>query len=164
MRISEALALRHGDLSTDGILIRKTKFRKARLLPVQDSTARAIERYLDARRRTAGDHLFDNGRGRPLGYPLAEYTFSRLLRVARLEVTNRDHPRPHIHSLRHTFAVRALEACPTDRAKVDRHVLALSTYLGHAHVSCTYWYLQATPQLLKSIAQRAEASFLGDCL
>jgi integrase len=130
---------------------------------VQDTTDRAIERSLDARRRMAGDHIFDNGRGRPLGYPLAEYTFKRLIRVAGLEVANPDHPRPHIHSLRHTFAVRALEACPPDRAKVDRHVLALSTYLGHAHLSCTYWYLQATPQLMKSIAQRAEASFCGDC-
>lgn len=164
MRISEALALRRADMSTDGILIRKTKFRKARLLPLQESTVRAIERYLDARRRMAGDHLFDNGRCRPLGYPLAEYTFSRLIHIAGLEVRSPGHPRPHIHSLRHTFAVRALEGCPPDRMKVDRHVLALSTYLGHAHLSCTYWYLQATPQLMKSIAQQAEASFCGDCL
>ena len=164
MRISEALALRRGDVSTDGILIRKTKFRKARLLPVQDSTTRAIEVYWDRRRRMAGDHLFDNGRGGPLVYATADYTFKQLIRIAGVVVRCPDHPRPHIHSLRHTFAVRALESCPLDRAKVDRHVLALSTYLGHVHLACTYWYLEATPQLMRSIAHQVEANFCGDCL
>ena len=31
-------------------------------------------------------------------------------------------------------------------------MVALSTYLGHAHVSDTYWYLQATPKLLGDVA------------
>jgi hypothetical protein len=38
---------------------------------------------------------------------------------------------------------------------------ALSTYLGHAHVSDTYWYLQATPTLLCKIASSAEALYQG---
>ena len=40
---------------------------------------------------------------------------------------------------------------------VGRHMLALSTYLGHANPSDTYWYLQATPALLTGIAAAAEA-------
>ena len=39
--------------------------------------------------------------------------------------------------------------------------LALSTYLGHAHVSDTYWYLQATPKLLGDVAAAAEALHRG---
>jgi hypothetical protein len=38
-----------------------------------------------------------------------------------------------IHDLRHIFAVRSLEQCRHDREAVARHVVALSTYLGHAH-------------------------------
>jgi len=38
---------------------------------------------------------------------------------------------------------------------------ALSTYLGHAHVSDTYWYLQATPRLLSDVAAAAEALHKG---
>ena len=38
---------------------------------------------------------------------------------------------------------------------------ALSTYLGHAHVSDTYWYLQATPKLLGDVAAAAEALHRG---
>lgn len=42
-------------------------------------------------------------------------------------------------SLRHAFAVRALESTlPADRRNVGRHMLALSTYLGHSSTAETY--------------------------
>jgi integrase len=62
-----------------------------------------------------------------------------------------------MHSLRHTFAVRALETCPGEPKRIARHQVALSTYLGHAHVESTYWYLSATPELLAAIAVACEA-------
>jgi integrase len=34
----------------------------------------------------------------------------------------------------------------------------LSTYLGHAHVTDTYWYLTATPELLRYALLRMEQS------
>ena len=43
-----------------------------------------------------------------------------------------------------------------DREDPDRHMLALATYLGHTHVSGTYWYLEATPALLRGIAETTE--------
>jgi integrase len=66
-----------------------------------------------------------------------------------------------IHDARHTFAVRSLEQCGGDRKAIARHISALSTYLGHAHVSDTYWYLQATPKLLSDVAAAAEALYQG---
>ncbi len=62
-------------------------------------------------------------------------------------------PGPRIHDLRHTFAVRSLEQCTGGREAVARHMLAFSTYLGHARLSDTYWYLTATPR--QSKAKRA---------
>jgi hypothetical protein len=41
-------------------------------------------------------------------------------------------------------------------ADVDRKVLALATYLGHAKVSDTYWYLTAIPELMAITSQRFE--------
>jgi integrase len=32
----------------------------------------------------------------------------------------------------------------------------LATYLGHAHVTDTYWYLTATPELLQRAMRRLE--------
>ena len=46
-------------------------------------------------------------------------------------------------------AVRALETSPRELPASDRLAICWpSTYLGHAHVADTYWYLQVTPQLL----------------
>ena len=42
-----------------------------------------------------------------------------------------------------------------------RHMKALSTYLGHVDIANTYWYLEATPVLLKIIASTAEEIWIG---
>jgi integrase len=39
---------------------------------------------------------------------------------------------------------------------VNRNLLALSTYLGHAKVTDTYWYITATPELMAIAARRLE--------
>ena len=62
-----------------------------------------------------------------------------------------------LDSLRHTFAVRSLEQCPACTQSVQKHMVALSTYLGHAHITDTYWYLEATPGLTRQIARLTEA-------
>jgi hypothetical protein len=38
-------------------------------------------------------------------------------------------------------------------------MLALSTYMGHANVSSTYWYLESTPHLMQDISIAAESLF-----
>ena len=70
-------------------------------------------------------------------------------------------PGPRLHDLRHTWAVRALEACPSGYDQVSQHILALSTYLGHAKLASTFVYLHTTPELLADIADRCEHFFQG---
>ena len=41
---------------------------------------------------------------------------------------------------------------------VEKHLPELSTYLGHTHISDTYWYLTATPQLLRQALRRVEGA------
>ena len=57
---------------------------------------------------------------------------------------------------RHAFAIRALQTCPDGRDAISRHMVALSTYLGHSNVANTYWYLEAVPDLMRDIAEQAE--------
>ena len=161
LRVSEALALRREDLTRDGLHIRKTKFQKSRLVPVHPTVATALERYLDRRRVVRGEaaRVFVGADGRPLQYKIVWYTFARLVRAIGLAA--RGQPRPHIHSLRHTFAVRTLESRPASRLGVARHQVALMTYLGHSHLESTYWYLQSTPLLLLDIADACEAGVVG---
>jgi integrase len=162
LRISEALALRLEDVTSDGLLIRKTKFHKTRLVPLHETAAGELERYIDSRKRVAAtdDHLFISLRGRGLCRSAVQWTFRELLKLIALDPPPGGR-RPRIHDIRHTYAVRALEACPEGRDNVGRHMLALSTYMGHSKISDTFWYLQATPQLLRDIADACEDLFSG---
>jgi integrase/recombinase XerD len=158
LRLSEALDLRFDDLQANGVLlIRRTKFGKSRLVPLHPTAAAALDRYLEARRQVAvtDDHVFLSTGGRRISISMANYTFHRVLRLAGIATTRR---RPcRIHDLRHTFATRALEQCATRREVVARHFVALATYMGHTDIVHTYWYLEATPELLTDIAAAAEA-------
>lgn len=163
LRISEALHLRCDDITADGLLIRETKFHKSRLVPLHPSAQIGLERYLERRRRLGGgdEHVFISLRRRALSYPVVVATFLAILRAIGL------HPGPgqrgpRLHDLRHTWAVRALEACPTGYDRVGQNILAVATYLGHAKLASTYVYLHTTPQLLATIADQCEHFGQGD--
>jgi integrase len=162
MRIAEALALQLDDVRANGLVIREAKFHKSRFLPLHETTRQALDRYLVARRSlaTADRALFVSVGGGALSYNTVRSVFLQLLDGTNLRgaASGRD---PRIHDLRHTFAVRSLEQCRHNRTAVDRHIVALSTYLGHAHVTDTYWYLQATPVLMGQIAEAGEALLRG---
>jgi integrase/recombinase XerD len=158
LRISEALRLRLADVSADGLLIHCSKFRKSRLVPLHRSAQVKLKSYL--KRRCAhtpyGDHVFISPRNGPIRLRAVEETFNFIVKKLGLP-RGPSLPRPLIHSLRHTFAVRALENCTDDRDHITKHMLALSTYLGHSKVAHTYWYLEATPLLMRNIALRTES-------
>jgi integrase len=162
LRVSEALALRLEDITEDGLIIRQGKFHKSRLVPLHDTTRDALDAYLSARAQlgTFDTGLFISTSGTTPAYSTVVATFLRLARSIGLrgEPGQRG---PRIHDLRHTFAVRSLEQCRQTREEVARHIVALSTYLGHAHVTDTYWYLQATPFLMERIAEAGETLYRG---
>lgn len=160
LRISEALDLRLSDLLPEGVvLIRRAKFGKSRLVPLHPTAATALGHYLEARRQrvVTDDHLFLSAGDRRISSTTVGYTFARMRRLAGIAPA-RSRP-PRIHDLRHTVATRALEQCPTDREAVARHFVALATYLGHTDIAHTYWYLEATPELMIGLADVAETLF-----
>ncbi len=160
LRRSEAVALRLDDFTPDGLVVRDSKFGKSRLVPLHPSTQDALGEYLALRASHGGkdDHLFVLSTGRP---PTPTALTKAFIKVAR-QIGLRGgpgEPGPRLHDLRHSFACRSLEnAVATNLDSVNRHMLALSTYLGHARVSNTYWYLEATPALLGQIARDTEAA------
>ena len=161
MRRSEALALRLSDITPDGLLVRESKFRKSRLLPLHDDTSRALDDYVSIRMRLGGpgDHLFVVAKGKPPAGETATRVFLRLLRQLGLR-GQPGQPGPRLHDLRHSFCAWSLESLD-DEDDPSRYMLALATYVGHSNVSNTYWYLKATPPLLRRIAKRAERAQTG---
>jgi integrase len=163
LRISEALDLRLDDVLPDGVLqIRRTKFGKSRLIPLHPTAAKAFDQYLEKRRQlpVTDDHVFLSAGNRRIASSMAEYTFRRIVRLAGIAPCRARPPR--IHDVRHTFATRALEQCSTRREAVARHFVALATYMGHTDIAHTYWYLEATPELMTGIAAAAEALIAGE--
>lgn len=157
LRVSEALALRLGDVTADGLVIRKTKFNKTRLVPLHPTAAAALDRYLELRRhrRVTTDYVFLSPKGGRLPYVTVNKWFLRLARQAGLRAAPGT-PGPRLHDLRHTVSVRALEACPGNGNPVGQQMRALSTYLGHTRVADTCWYLHATPQLMRGVCDACE--------
>ncbi len=160
LRSSEAVALDDPDVDLDqGVLtIRETKFRKSRLVPLHPSARDALRRY-----RRDRDHLFRcrmtkaflvGEEGRRLHQDSIERTFRAICR--RAGIGRADRPPPRLHDFRHCLAVRALIAWYRGGADVERQLPVLSTFLGHAHVADTYWYLTAAPELLRLAAERAD--------
>ena len=162
LRGSEALALRTSDVTPDGLVIRKTKFGKTRLVPLHASAARGLAAYLDLRLTFAGgeDHVFLRAPGRRLESRAFRYWWDYVLQVSGIRPAPPAR-RPRIHDIRHTFAVRALESAPDHRNRIDRHMLAVSTYLGHSRIADTYWYFQATPSLMSQVADACQRRFEG---
>lgn len=162
LRISEATGLRRTDVDLDrGLLhIQNTKFGKSRLVPLHSTAARAMRRYALRRDRdrssTATDAFFVFDGGRPATTAKVEYAFQLLRQQLRWRCRGQLRY-PRIHDIRHAFATRRLERWYRAGINIDRHILAPSTYLGHAKVTDTYWYVTATPELMALAARRTKA-------
>jgi integrase len=162
LRVSEAIRLRFEDIVPDGLVIQSSKFRKSRLVPLHETARAGLERYLERRRPYApfDDHVFISLRRKPLLLADVETAFrTALSQIGLPRGAGRSRPTPH--SLRHAFAIRALQTCPDDRDRITQHMVALSTYLGHSKVADTYWYLEAVPDLMRDIADRCESLVTG---
>lgn len=157
LRVSEAIHLRDADvdLKHGMLIVRQTKFAKSRQLPLHSSTVAALARYRRKRDRhvptTCDTPFFVGSRGRRLGQPLGERQAHRVFNALRdgLGWVNRGaHDAPRLHDMRHTFAVRRVMLWHEEGTDVDQMMLALSTYMGHAEIKHTYWYLTGVPELM----------------
>ncbi len=161
MRISEIIHLDDGDVDLDQQLltVRLTKFSKSRLIPLHPFTVKKLILYRDRRDllypRPTTSRFFLSNQGNPLNGCMVRWTFVRLSRQIGLRKVG-DSFGPRIHDLRHRFAVTTLLHWYQNGVDVEQRLPVLSTYLGHAHVTDTYWYLSAIPELLSLTKDRLE--------
>ncbi len=161
MRVSEVVALDREDMDLDeGVLtIRRTKFGKSRLIPVHSSTRQALRRYASRRDQTyprpSTPSFFLGERGRRLTTWAVRWTFIQLSRRIGLRGATDSHG-PRLHDFRHRFAVHTLLGWYRAGVDVEQRIPHLATYLGHTHVTDTYWYLSAVPELMHLVVARLE--------
>jgi integrase len=161
LRISEALGIAPKDVDLDeGILtIRSSKFGKSRLVPLHTSTITALVNYGKRREQIlAGRQVpywFANAQGTRVSYDVVRDAFRRLTKQIGLR-SRSDGRRPHLHDLRHRFAMVTVLQWYRNGEDVERRLPVLSAYLGHVEVCNTYWYLSASPDLLEAAKGRLE--------
>jgi integrase/recombinase XerD len=156
MRRKEVVGLNHSDVDFKNrtILIRMTKFRKTRMIPMDSSVAHALERYLLLKEQlkytTAPDQPFFIGLSglRVRGGNL-NHTFRRIVR--RLGLCKESGQTPVLHDLRHNFATRTLNRfySDTETFPPQSYLPTLATYLGHTDMTYSQYYLHPDFDLLQ---------------
>ena len=160
LRVGEAIRMDTADVDWDEgvLLIRQSKFGKSRYVPLHPTTVDALHDYADRRDEyqpiPGNASFFVSLTGRRLIYPTVRDVFGQLRADTGIGAGSAQ--QPHIHGLRHTFAVITLVRWYRDGADVAARLPLLSTYLGHHDPRSTYWYLSATPELLAIAADRME--------
>jgi integrase/recombinase XerD len=161
MRMSEPINLDRKDVDLkNGILtIRQTKFDKSRLVPVHITTRNKLRKYTRLRDKLCpkpkSPSFFISGRGTRLTDCTVRGWFVILSHQIGLRSPD-DSYGPRLHDLRHRFAIKTLLNWYKSGCNVENNMPILTTYLGHGHVTDTYWYISATPELLQMAALRLE--------
>lgn len=161
MRVSEVMNLDDDDVDLDQqtLVVMCTKFGKSRLVPLHSSSVDALRRYVRFRRqhhpKPRCSAFFVTEAGIRLTYSCLRDTFTRLSHEIGLRGPGDSHG-PRLHDFRHSFAVRTLLDWYRAGVDVEPRMPVLAAYLGHAHVSDTYWYLSAAPELMQLAVERVE--------
>ncbi len=161
MRISEALnlQLRDVDLAQATLEVRDSKNRESRVVPITTRLAASVQGYIAAAHPNPepAHHLFHTGD--PTKPAHQSTIYNRLRRY----LADADIPHfpggPHIHSLRHGFAVQNLRRWAADGSDLVVMLPYLSAYMGHTDLRGTQYYLQLTADAYPQVAAMVQARF-----
>ena len=163
MRSGEVVSLDRDDFDlVDGVVtVRDSKFGKTRLIHLHESTKKALNSYAGQRDclcpNPQGPGFFLDERGIRITDWKLRWTFAKLAQRTGLRAPSDCHGHgPRLHDIRHTFACKTLLSWYRDGVDVECRLPRLATWLGHAKISDTYWYLTATPELMQAAVGRLD--------
>lgn len=156
LRVGEVSRLCRKDVDFDAqlLMIRQTKFGKDRLVPFGPRMAQTMTAFLEREESRYGPiapdcpvFSFSKRKRKPVGTNTISWTFHKLLPTLHLTVPP-GVAAPHLHCLRHSFAVGTLLRWYQAGVDPMSRLLDLSTFLGHVSPSSTAVYLTITTELL----------------
>ncbi len=166
LRLGEAINLQPQDVDwSEGVLtIRGAKFGKTRLVPLHRSTLSVLRDYAGLRDKIFAGRVLPTFLVTSHGTKLEKTNLSRIFRELSRQIGIRKpgvRNGPRLHDFRHRFAIETLLHWYRSGEDVNRRMPVLSTYLGHANVSGTYWYLGSTPELITAASKLIETRWKG---
>ena len=164
MRISEPLKMKVDQYrpKEKTLYIKKTKFKKDRLIPVPMSVTVELENYLCVRKVLIGDHqnpfLLTGAKQKGLNDNRVRCIFRQALKDIKIDqsrqvIGNINFSAPTVHSLRHSFAVNTLKKVQARGRSPQNALPVLAAYMGHSEYKHTVKYL-------KMIDAKARKQFL----
>jgi integrase len=163
LRAGEACGLRLGDLDAERqlLVVVGGKFGKTRLVPHGPRVANLLADQVERRRARssaleAQAPLFTFDGWRPVHPGTASVTFHHLMPTLDLPLPDGVSP-PHLHDLRHSFAVGCLLRWYREGLDPASRLHQLSTFMGHVDPVSTAVYLGITPALLDEANRRFES-------
>lgn len=163
MRRKEVINLNHGDINLKErtILIRESKFRKTRMIPIDKSVVKILEKYLEQKKKlkyAIGPNVpfFVNLTGTRVRGGNLQHAFKRVIK--RIGLVNKDGSHPVLHDLRHNFATQTLRRLYSDGERWPSQTVlnVLATYLGHTNMVYSQYYLHPDFDLLLKASQKFE--------
>jgi integrase len=170
MRVGEAVSLRNNDVDFEHerIVIRKTKNRQQRLIPLNPSMLQVLCQYRDARSRlplqcidTPNGFFFISPSGQALNNKNVYTWFKKILKKCGIPHIGKNHG-PRVHDLRHTCAVHSLISQVRNGADIYCVLPVLSVFLGHKSLSGTERYVRLTQEMYPDIikSEQSVSSFV----
>lgn len=162
LRAGEACGLLLGDIDTDRqlLVVRGGKFGKSRLVPHGPRIGQLLGGQLERRRAVGASApdapLFTFDGLRCVHPASASLNFRQLVAELAFPVPEGVRP-PHLHCLRHSFAVGCLLRWYREGLDPATRLCQLATFMGHVDPASTAVYLTITPELLAQANRRFEA-------
>lgn len=164
LRVREVTHLQYQDVDFQRnlLVIRQTKFSKTRLVPFGPRLGATLRDYLQQQvgryGRLAPEQpvfSFSRTKAQPIYTNTISWTFHRLIPELGLYIPP-GISSPHLHCLRHSFAVGTLLYWYRTGVDPMRRLIHLSVFMGHVSPSSTAVYLTITNELLQRANDRFE--------
>ncbi len=159
LRITETLAIEKTDYCAEDktILLRKTKNKAERIIPIADSLASKINTYILETRGIQefndSDILFPNPEGKQYSSGTFYHFFRKMLWLAGIPHRGRGKG-PRLHDLRHTYAVRVINRWVRENWNLTTCLPYLAIYMGHSGLKASERYLRLTTQMFPELLSK----------
>ncbi len=162
LRVGEVTRLCVEDIDFEQrlLVIRQTKFSKNRLVPFGPRVESRLQQFVCEREHWLGRldaHHAVFTFSKVLHHPICSTTVSWIFHKLVVDLGFKAAPgvtAPHLHCLRHSFAVTTLLRWYREGVDPAERLLYLSTFLGHVSPATTAVYLTITNELLQAASQR----------
>jgi len=146
------LLCKNVNLSTGEVLITATKNHKERVVVMSGDMNELAKRYLRLRNNVHPDspYFFPSKKGVPYSIKMLCWHFRNFIAMANPDMGKKMLPSIRIYDLRHRFATTVMLKWIDERSDLYSMLPYLSTYMGHAKLSQTAYYIHLLPENLKN--------------